>query len=105
MLLKPWDGGMIGREPATWVGVKNFRVDPRFHPTDVGLNLGSTRKFTTPYSELKEEGGGEILTGNMHSCDKMLNIHRTSPTLNTPLPTSTHTHTAKHDLTIPQIAA
>ena len=31
--------------PSAEVG--NFRVDPRFHPTLVGWNLGSTRKFST----------------------------------------------------------
>ncbi len=29
-------------------GVGNFRVNPRFHRTDVGWNLGLTREFPTP---------------------------------------------------------
>ena len=30
------------------VGDRNSRANPRFHPTDVGCNLGLTRKFPTP---------------------------------------------------------
>ena len=34
--------------------VGNFRVNPRFHPTNIGWNLGSTRVSPTPTTAAKE---------------------------------------------------